>query len=226
MNAIVRLCLVTIVATISTGCGIFNGLKSETPLSPENSNSEVKTGIDVSQDPIGAIFKAIELGRETRNLDRQDPAARESVEPVSFRELIEYLPEAPAGWTAREPQGETNSFGNYSISQVSRAYVKDRKNMKVSIFDWTFNSVLSTPFLISTEFSHESTSGYNKGIVIGDLPGREEYTYRSKKGSLNLLVNSRFLVQIDGRNIEEQELRQWWQLIDDRSLSKINRSKN
>ena len=213
-NIIDRLCLVTAIVIIS-GCGIFNSSKSETP---EFSKDEVETGINVSEDPIGAIFRALELGKDA---DNEHTETRESVEPISFTELMEYLPEAPSGWTAQEAQGETSSFGNYSISQVSRSYIRDTQKMEVSIFDWAFNSALYKPFLLSTEFSQESTSGYNKGIKIDDMPGREEYSYQSKKGSLNLLVDSRFLVRINGRNIEESELRQWWQSIARQSLTKI-----
>lgn len=223
MKGIIKqLCIVIALVAIPTGCGIFNSSKSQTLESPTD---EAETGIDISREPVGAIFKALELGKDLRNIDIDNIEERESVEPVSFKDLMEYLPTAPSGWTAREPEGESNSFGNYSISQVSRSYTQDDKRMKVSIFDWAFNSALYTPFLLSTEFSRESTSGYNKGIKIDNMPGREEYTYQSRKGSLNLLVNSRFLVQIDGFNIEEEELRQWWQLVERRSLTKVNSQK-
>ncbi|MGD1920703.1 MAG: hypothetical protein ACFCAD_18565, partial [Pleurocapsa sp.] len=107
-------------------------------------------------------------------------------ELVSFRELIEYLPQSPKDWTAEEPQGQTTSFKEYTISQVKRSYFKQEKTITVSIFDWNLNSVLYMPFLLSTEFSQESTDGYNKGIKIDNIPGRENYNYHSKKGSLSL----------------------------------------
>ncbi|MEM6614449.1 MAG: hypothetical protein AAF652_19820 [Cyanobacteria bacterium P01_C01_bin.72] len=202
--------LLILTALLATGCTGFGGS------SPEE--SEVEEGIDVQKNPIAAIQKAVELGK---NIDDNVIANRDPVEPVSFKELLKYLPSAPQGWQAEEAEGETNSFANYSISQVSQAYVNGDKKMEVSIFDWAFNSALYTPFLLSTEFSQESTAGYNKGIKINDIPGREEFDYSRQAGSLNLLVNSRFLVQIDGDNIDEQELREWWKLVDYQSLNKI-----
>ena len=145
-----------------------------------------------------------------------------TIEPISFRELIEYLPQPPRGWKADEPTGETNSFAGYSVSQAKQTYFQNDRTITVSIFDWAFNSALYTPFLLSTEFSQESTEGYNKGIKIGDIPGRKEYDYRTKNGSLNLLINRRFFLQIDGDNIEETELQKWWQLIDRQSLLKAD----
>ena len=216
-TTMINLFLSTFILGLSTGCSTFNNSQLR---SLELESSEVEEGINIRQNPLEAIQKVIELGKNINNIS-EEIANQESVEPTSFRDLIEYLPEPPLGWTADKPKGETNSWGNYSISQVSQAYTRDRKQIKVSIFDWAFNSALYTPFSLSTEFSQESTEGYNKGIKIGEIPGREEYTYSSKQGSLNLLVNSRFLIQIDGTNIEDIELRKWWQLMDYSSLSKI-----
>lgn len=203
---------IMILAT-STGCNaIFNS---------ESKTLEVQEGIDIHKNPLGAIQKVIELSENAQNIP-EEIVNQEPVEPISFKELINYLPPAPLGWKAEKPEGSTNSFSTYSISQVNQAYTNGDKKIKVSIFDWAFNSALYTPFILTTEFSQESTDGYNKGIKIGDFPGREEYTYATKEGSLNLLVNSRFLVQINGNNIEDIELREWWQRMDDQSLSKIS----
>jgi len=197
-----------------TACGDNRNSQSET--------LDIEEGIDIQKNPLGAIQKVIETGRNTAKI-KQEIANNKPVKPISFKELIEYLPKAPQNWTAKKPMGGTTSISNYSISQVSRVYTQDKKEITVSIFDWAFNSALYTPFLLTTEFSQESTEGYNKGIKIGGIPGREEYTYDSKQGSLNLLVDSRFFVQIEGRDIEEQDLREWWKLIDRKSLAKISK---
>ena len=203
--------LFLLILLVVTGCNSASSSPSKT--------SEVESNIDWQKN-LAAAIQIIKIART----DSVKVANNEPVEPISFRELLEYLPDAPRGWSAQEPEGETNSFGNYSVSQVSQTYINDNKRMEVSIFDWAFNSALYMPFLLSTEFSQESTVGYNKGIKIDDMPGREEYNYQSRQGSLNLLVNSRFLVRIDGRNIEDKELREWWSQMDLPSLDKFNRS--
>lgn len=217
MNIINYLCLFPAILAIAS-CGSIERSRSAYHSGSQSQPLEVQEGIDLEENPIAVMQKIVEIGKQISN---SEIANRNAVEPISFRELIDSLPQAPAGWQALEPEGETNSFGSYSISQVSRTYTQGNKKMEVSIFDWAFNSALSTPFLLSTEFSQESTAGYNKGIKIDDMPGREEYSYTSKAGSLNLLVDNRFLVRIDGSNIEDSELREWWQLMDDRSLTNI-----
>lgn len=148
-----------------------------------------------------------------------EPKAIANQEVISFTELLGYLPDAPQGWTADEPKGETNSLGDYHVSQVAQTYSNGDKKIKISIFNSTFNSALQLPLALASMFGRESTEGYNKGIEIDGIPGREEYAYDSKQGSLNLLVDNGLLVQIDGRNIEDVELREWWQLIDLQSLN-------
>ena len=177
---------------------------------------------DLLADSIEAIQKIFKFGIDLSNLDRQ--TLDTDTELISFKDLMEYLPDAPRGWTAQKPQGETNSFGDYGISQVSQTFNQedDDKQIKVSIFDGAFNSVLSAPLLLTTELNRESTESYNKAVTIDDIPGREIYNYSNKQGSLHLLVDNRFLVQIEGSNIEETDLREWWRSLDRQSLTAID----
>ena len=194
--------------------------------------SEIEAEEDIYRDSLETIQKIIKFGIDlssiygnTSETETTETSEVETVNLISFRELSEYLPNPPGGWTAEKPRGETNSFGDYGISQVSQTFRhQDRdKAIKISIFDGAFNSVFSTPFLLTTEFNRESTEGYNKGVMLDNIPGREIYDYPRKQGSLHLLVDSRFLVQIEGSNIEEAELREWWESIDRQSLRAIDR---
>ena len=177
---------------------------------------------NILNDSIEAIQKILKFGIDLSNIDRE--TLDTDTELISFKDLMEYLPNTPRGWTAQKPQGETNSFGDYGISQVSQTF-KDEDNdkqIKVSIFDGAFNAILFTPLQLTTQLNRESTESYNKAITIDDIPGREIYNYSNKKGSLHLLVDNRFLVQIEGSNIEETDLQDWWRLLDRQSLSAID----
>lgn len=189
--------------------------------------SEIEAEEDIYRDSLETIQKIIKFGIDLSSIygDASETESELETALISFRELIEYLPDTPRGWTAEKPQGETNSFGDRGISQVSQTFRhQDRgKAVKISIFDGAFNSLFSAPFLLTSGFSQESTEGYNKSVLLDNIPGREIYNYPRKQGSLHLLVDSRFLVQIEGSNIEEADLRQWWQSIDRQSLTAIDR---
>ena len=193
-----------------------------------NNNSSSLQASEIEEnilaDSIEAIQKILKFGIDISNLDRETLDTNTDTELMSFKDLMEYLPDTPRGWTAQKPQGETNSFGDYGISQVSQIFNRedDNKEIKISIFDGAFNSILSAPFQLTTGFNRESTEGYNKAIEIDNIPGREIYDYSNKKGSLHLLVDNRFLVQIEGSNIEETDLQEWWRSLYRQSLKAIN----
>lgn len=219
-----QLMLAIALAILAVVCG-GNKSKALRPSRAEptwtSSTSEVSEGIDINKNPWEAIQKAIEIGQNLEYLS-VDVVNFKSNKPISFKHLIEVLPQLPAGWTATDPRGQTISFGNYSVSEVEHTYSQGDKKVRIKIIDCAYNSALYAPFLMSTEFSQESTEGYNKGIKIGDILGREEYDYGSQSGSLNLLAEQRFFIQINGDNLDNSEqLREWWQAIDLDTLSEL-----
>ena len=150
---------------------------------------EIEPKTDIEADAFGIIQKILELGQQsTEKIEDLDREEQEIVEPISFQELIEYLPEPPRKWKAEEPKGQSNSFGNYKVSPVKQTYSYQDKQMTVSIFDWAFNSALYLPFLLTTEFSQESTEGYNKGIEIDNIPGREAFLQLLDSISIPILI--------------------------------------
>lgn len=181
---------------------------------------KVTEGVDFKKDPFGAFQKITQIGSKYQEI-QSGVADKEPVEPVSFRDLITLFPNPPSGWKAQEPDGQTTSFSSYKISQASQTYTKGDRSIKLSIVDWAYNTGLYTSFLLSADFSQESTRGYNKGIKIGDIPGREEYDSVSKDGSLSLLAEQRFFTQIEGKNIKSEELQEWWRKMDQKRMGKL-----
>ncbi len=108
-NIITKMLLLVLVFSIVAAC-IGNDSQSKT--------LEADKKIKIQQNPSRAIHKALKLSQNTKDIQPKI-ADREPVK-VSFKELIEHLPQPPQGWTAKKPKGETISLGNYSISQVSQ----------------------------------------------------------------------------------------------------------
>ena len=55
-------------------------------------------------------------------------------------------------------------------------------------------------------YEKESSSGYERSVNVAGHPGFERWNKRDKDGELNLVVNKRFLVTIDGNNIEDNKV--------------------
>ncbi len=170
-------------------------------------------------DPLGALSA---LGGMANDLEKlgEDLEGLEPTDPVPFQVLIDALAKVPDGWTAQDARGSMQSMGNFKISQGSRRYENqaEGKTIDITISDWAFNQALYAPFLLSTNFSQETTEGYNKGIKVGGDPGREEFTFARKSGERTMLHRKRYNINIKGSGIEAEELQQWYELVPKQDL--------
>ncbi|MBI3698768.1 MAG: hypothetical protein HY238_28510 [Acidobacteria bacterium] len=180
-------------------------------------SSKVVEGETVSKNPLGLARQLAKAGQDFEKMQK-DLENMKPVEPVHFSELIRFLPDAPSGWESEAPKGSSNTMGEWSFTEVSRHYTQGEKRIEIQILDWAYHKELYASFFVTAAFSTEDTEGYNKGIKIGDDPGREEYKTTSKHGVLSLLVGKRFFVTITGENIEAAELRQWWDRVNSAGL--------
>ena len=180
-------------------------------------SSQVVEGDTLSKNPFGAARQLVKAGEELEKMQK-DLDSLKPVDPVHFKELLPFLPEPPAGWESEAPKGSTNSMGEWNFTEVNRSYTQGEKRMEVKILDWAFRKELYAGFFLAAAFSQETTEGYNKGLKIGEDPGREEYKTAERRGTLSILVGKRFFVTIEGNGIDSAELRQWWDRIDTKGL--------
>jgi hypothetical protein len=180
-------------------------------------STKIVEGENISKNPIGAVRQLAKVGEDLEKAQK-DLENMKPVDPVHFSELIKFLPEPPPGWESEAPKGASNQMGEWSFTEVDRRYSQGEKHIEIQIVDWAFHKEMYATFFVAAAFSQESTEGYNKGIKIGEEPGREEYKTAAKEGTLSVLVGKRFLVTIKGNNIDSGELRQWWDRLDTKAL--------
>lgn len=125
------------------------------------------------------------------------------VEPVGFRELQTVMP-AVAGWEKRSPTGEKMS-SPFSFSQASITYKKGDAEIEQKIMDSGFNQLLFTPFtmFMAAGYEKETQDGYEKSVNIAGNPGWEKWDKTSRSGELNVVVGKRFLVQVEGHDLDD-----------------------
>lgn len=125
------------------------------------------------------------------------------VEPVSFRDLQALFPTVD-GWEMAKPTGEkmTSPFA-YSKAEVE--YQKGESNISVEITDSGFNQVLFAPFMMfmAQGYEKETSDGYEKSTKVGTYPAWERWQADDKDGELNIVVNKRFLVRVEGDGIDD-----------------------
>ncbi|HEU4428057.1 MAG TPA: hypothetical protein VFT98_04850 [Myxococcota bacterium] len=140
---------------------------------------------------------------------------RTLVDPVNFKALIDFLPAAPSGWTAGEPNGSTTAMGDYKVTTVSNSYrsaASDggaEQSVTAEITDGGFAEMVAAPFTMMSQFSSETTQGYQKGVTVEGQPGYEDWNTASRSSNLNVLVANRFLIHLSGSGLEPEALREW-----------------
>lgn len=200
--------MTTALAIALTGC--FGGSSSE--------EEGTKEGSSINN-PFEALTAIGELANKAKGL-QAELEDMQPVEPVHYKVLIEALPDGLSGFSAEDPKGSTSEMGNFKISTASRRYTSDGKSIDITISDYAFNKALYVPFSMMAMLSQESTEGYNKGITIGEDPGREEYKTDSKRGERQVLYLKRYHCAVKGNGIEPEELEAWYNAIKKDTLPK------
>jgi hypothetical protein len=142
-----------------------------------------------------------ELARGLSAMAGGDPNAK-PVEPLSIDALRATLPELP-GWERGKPTGERmTSPVNFAEAEVT--FTKGESRVTHKIVDSALNQILVAPFamFLAVGYEKQTENGYEKGIKVGAYPGWEKWDAEGKDGELNAVVNKRFIVQVEGRNIE------------------------
>jgi hypothetical protein len=125
-----------------------------------------------------------------------------AVDPVSFHDMQALFPELD-GWQKAKPTGEKMS-SPFKYSQAEVHYTKDDARITLKMMDSGFNQLLLTPYamFLTAGYEKETSDGYEKSTKVNGEPGWEKWNDSGKDGELNALVGKRFLVQIEGRQID------------------------
>ena len=159
-----------------------------------------------------SIFKAIKGIKETAE-KAKEMSEREPVEPVHFRELLTVLPEPPSGWLATDKvDARTQQFGEWKASYALKEYKQSGGDgvIQVKVTDGAYIPFLYAAYTMAPAFSEESLDEYKKGIKTDIYTGWEEFHYKRKTGSLNVMLYERYIVEIKARGIDKPEMMQEW----------------
>ena len=166
-----------------------------------------QAGPAAATDGMAAAAKAIE-GFAGALPGRHDRARRQTVEPVSFRDLQTALPDV-AGWEREQPTGERMTMPGAVLT--GRGHVHDRRrpgpgqDRRLGVQPVPDRAVVDVP---GDRLREGIVDGYEKSINVSGNPGFERWNSESKDGELNLVVAKRFLVTVEGNNIGDTKVLQ------------------
>ena len=125
--------------------------------------------------------------------------AATTTDAVHFNTLIEFLPDAPSGWTGEDPTGMTFTHEEGTWSMATESYSKsgaEDVTADVVITDYALYSVGWTAAWQGF-YAYESTEGHAKTVTVKGNPAWEAYTKDGDDYSLFVGINDRFMVFIN-----------------------------
>lgn len=124
---------------------------------------------------------------------------------VDFEKLVDLLP-SPAGWDRTKPEGRQTS-APIATSVAEARYTKGTSHAHVTITDSALNQMFMVPFtmMMSMNYSERSTSGYKKSTTYANQPGLEDWNSDNKHGAITIVVNKRFVVQVEGDGFDSMD---------------------
>ena len=133
---------------------------------------------------------------------------------ISFKKLKDYLPQqAPAGFTADKPRGETTSAmgmsSSYAEITMNEEQAENPRSINVKITDMKGIPMASAMTAVfDAGVSTETDTGYEKSVKYKEYAGLEksESDGEYKNCSLQFFVANRFLVEITGNQFNDTAL--------------------
>jgi hypothetical protein len=135
-----------------------------------------------------------------------DGTEGKKVEPVNFRELKALLPESLPGLKRTSAEGEKTSAFGVKVSEAHASYDNEEgANVSVKITDMGSVSGLmgmATLGWAYADVDRETDEGYEKTTTFKGHKALEKYSTESKNGELSIFVAGRFIVNVEGSNVE------------------------
>ncbi len=190
----------------SCGSNSADGNSTDSTENAENTNSEssnnsTNTGV-VGQ--LENLSKAIEQTVKDNN--------GEAVKPVNFRALKEFLPDKIAGIPRTNASGETSSMLGFSISKAEGTYNfeknkgKGRITMEITDAAGTQMVLMGLAAWAMVTIDKEDDNGYERTMEYKGGKAHQKYDGKRQRGEFTTFVGDRYLVKIEGREVEMDEI--------------------
>jgi hypothetical protein len=133
------------------------------------------------------------------------------VEPVDFRELKALLPAALPGFNRSNVEGERSGAMGVDVAVASAQYTNDNgASISIKISDM---GSLTGPMRLATlgwtmaQVDRESDEGYEKTTTFNGYKAFEKFWTSTKHGELSILIEGRFVVEVDGSDCEMGQIK-------------------
>jgi hypothetical protein len=151
------------------------------------------------------------------------PVSEARINTVEVEALEPFFPSIP-GWERGEIQGQ-KSIESVSVTEAHVEYHRGQAQVDASITDSGVNKsyVAAFTLFVTQGYKKETPTGFERAVKVEDYPAWERWNGDAKNGELNVLVAGRFVVQLDGMEIENTKILH--ELLQEFDLKKIGQVK-
>ena len=137
----------------------------------------------------------------------QEAAERPPAEPVNVRELRALLPESLDGMERTNAEGATQGAMGFSISEAEATYKGDGEiDIKISDLGALPSLGMMGLGWTMADVDRETNSGYEPTLTLGGQRGYRKYDSETRDGEFSLAVAERFLVAVEGDNVDDDRI--------------------
>ncbi len=172
----------------------------------EEAKEEPKNGLEALQ----------KLGEEAERMSKEGP--KETVDPKLLKEL---LPADADGLKRKEASSEKSAAMGFGVSTAKASYRDDNgQDIDVNITDVAGMGValMGMAAWSMASIDKETETGYEKTTEYKGHKAFEKYNTQSKNGEISVIVANRYIVQVEGRDVEMDKIKS---VLDDIDLDKL-----
>lgn len=153
--------------------------------------------------------------------------SEEGAEPapmIHFRQLKEFLPKELQDMKRTSVEAGKNSAMGMTIGYAEAEYKGEDTYLSVNIQDISAMSGfmrMAQYAWASQEMERESEDGFERTTRIDGLMAKEEFRYRNNSGSIELIVDDRFMVELRGRGMEMDQLKGFVKALNIKGLADL-----
>lgn len=149
----------------------------------------------------------------------QERRAKGDTLSMSYAELQKLLPTNLSGFSKEgDPKGESINMGGMSYSTASQVYKNGDAEITVNIMDYNASYVAfgAATAMFSTGFSVDNDQEHLGAVDLGisGVKGWEDVKKKEKRSTIMAGINDRFLVSVEGRNVEVDAVKEAVKAVD------------
>ncbi len=196
------------------GCG--GTAKDKNKITIESDENGAKSDITIESDKLEASAQEA--------LQKLSDGELKAGEVVSYQSLKELMPDDLLGMKRTKLEGQKSGMQGMNIATATAEYREEDKKIKVAIIDVGGSSIALAGLAMwaNMEFERDSDEGYERTTKIDGHKAFEQYDKNKQSGQVSVLLENRFILNVEGDHISEKELRK---ALDDIGLRKLSNLK-